>query len=223
MVDSDNNPSSIDRLVTLLSKNNRFLWQGRLGDAFWKTGTLISLVVNIVLIVTLILTLRYLFSLKEVIANQLISGLHSNFVQMDQATINTTVTVEDTIPVQFDLPVQKKTTVRLTEDTFINDAQVTITTPYLNINAPADIILPKDLLLPIKLDMVVPVDTQIPILITVPVSIPLEETELHQPFTGLQNVVQPYQTMLNQSPDSWQEVPWCQGLQGLLCRWLFTP
>ena len=91
---------------------------------------------------------QQLFTLNEVVENGLIGGLHSNFVAMDEATIVTTVKVEDTIPVQFDLAVQTNTTVVLTEPTPIENASVVIATGVLNINAPADIVLPAGLELP---------------------------------------------------------------------------
>ena len=50
--------------------------------------------------------------------------------------------------------------------------------------------------------MQIPVDAMIPVTLTVPVSIPLNETDLHQPFVGLQQVVQPYDTLLKELPVS---------------------
>lgn len=78
----------------------------------------------------------------------------------------------------------------------------------------ADIELPKGLVLPISLGIMVPVDTMVPVNLSVPVNIPLEETELHEPFVGLQDVVQPYQDLLTPLPNSWQEVPLCQTIPG---------
>ena len=63
-------------------------------------------------------------------------------------------------------------------------------------NAPTDIILPAGTVLPIHLDLVVPVDQQIPVELNVAVDIPLNQTDLHTPFVGLQQVLDPYYTML---------------------------
>ncbi len=95
-----------------------YLWQGKLGPAFWTVGGIFSLALNVILIILLVLVGRELFGLKGLIEEQLVEGLYSNFVLMDQAVIATTVEVEDTIPVQFTLPVQTDTIVVLTEDTY---------------------------------------------------------------------------------------------------------
>jgi hypothetical protein len=148
-----------------------------------------------------------LFSLKQLITNDVLGGLYTNFIKMDQATIITSVEVSDTIPVQFDLLLNQQTYVRLTEATLIKGASVTLTTGGLNIvKAPTDIILPAGTLLPIELEMVVPVDTTIPVTLTVPVEIPLSETELHEPFVGLQDVIAPFYWQLYELPDSWKEL-----------------
>ena len=189
----------------------RWLWQGRVFPAFWTITGIISLVVNIILIVVLILVGRELFVTKSLIEG-LVNGLHSNFVLMDQAHIKTTINVSTTIPVKFDLPVKTNTTVVLTADTTIKGASVTLNTGGLYIeSAPTDIILPAGTNLPIALDISVPVSTTIPISIPVDVDIPLKDTELHQPFVGLQQVVLPYKDLLSGLPNSWDAIlpsPW---------------
>ena len=65
------------------SKPNRWLWQGKIGPAFWTIASLISLSINIFLIVLLILMGRQLFALKGLVADQLVSGLYENFVLME--------------------------------------------------------------------------------------------------------------------------------------------
>jgi len=66
----------------------------------------------------------------------------------------------------------------------------------------------------------VPVDTVVPVQLTVPVDIPLNQTELHEPFVGLQQVISPYDQLLASTPDSWKETPLCTGWGGWLCRWV---
>jgi hypothetical protein len=204
------------------------LWQGKIGPAFWTIASIISLSVNVILIILLILVGRELFSLKGLISNQLVDGLYNNFVQMDQAHIKTTITVEDTIqvndtiPVVFDLPLNQETEVVLTKNTPVNNASV-----YLNgVPVNTDIVLKKGTPLNIRLNMSVPVSQTIPVVLNVPVhlnvpvDIPLDETELHQPFTGLQNVVSPYDKLLNDLPSSWEQTPLCHPLLGWICDWL---
>jgi hypothetical protein len=199
----------------------RFFWQGKLAPAFWTITGIISITVNIILIVALILIGQQLFALNAIVEDNLIGGLHSNFVAMDEATIVTTVNVEDTIPVQFDLPVKTNTTVILTEPTQIKNASVVIATGILDINAPADIVLPAGLELPISLDITVPVDKEVPVVLTVPVNIPLNQTELHEPFVGLREVVEPYKVLLGDLPDAWMETPLCRGFFGDMCVIIF--
>lgn len=201
-------------------RTKRFFWQGKFGPAFWTITGIISLVVNIILIVVLVILGQKLFVLNDIVENGLIGGLYSNFVAMDEATIVTSVTVEDTIPVQFDLPVATNTTVVLTEPTPIYGASVVINTGVLDINAPANIILPAGLELPIALDITVPVDQEVPVVLEVPVNIPLNQTELHAPFVGLQQVIEPYYDLLGDLPDGWEETPLCQGFLSQVCDFL---
>ncbi len=188
----------------------RLLWQGRVAPAFWTLGSGLSILLNIILLVALVVVSRELFTLKSLVQDQLLGGLYYNFILMDQATIESDIIVDDRIPVQFDLPVKTNTVVTLTENTPIRAATVSLSTGGLNIiNAPTDIILPAGTRLPIALDIVVPVDTTIPVRLVVPISIPLAETELHEPFVGLQEVVSPYYDLLAPLPNSWS---------GVLCR-----
>ena len=192
----------------------------KIGPAFWTITGVISLVVNLVLLVVLILVGRELFGIKALLNDQLIGGLATNFALMDQAKITTNVVVQDTIPVQFTLPVSQNTTVVLTKDTHITGATVNLSTGGLSItNAPADIVLPAGTPLKIQLEMDIPVDASVPISLNVPVDIPLNQTELHEPFVGLQNVVAPYQKLLDNLPDSWEEI-FCGGDGTVVCALL---
>jgi hypothetical protein len=208
----------------------RWLWQGKVGPAFWTVASLISLSVNIILIAILVLLGREIFTLKSLVDRQLIGGLYKNFIQMDEAHIVTSIRVQDTIqvsdqmPVVFDLPLQQDTQVVLTQNTPVKNATI-----FLNGAAvPLDIILKEGTPLNIRLDMTVPVsqtipvELSVPVDLTVPVDIPLNQTELHEPFIGLRNVVAPYNQLLSPLPDSWQETPLCGRSTGWLCRWIFA-
>ncbi len=229
---SSDNPAVQERDDGSSSQNSSlpgYLWQGKVIPAFWTTASVLSLAVNLILILVLVILGRELFNLKGLITNQLIGGLYDNFVLMDDASIVTTIAVNDTIqvvdtiPVVFDLPLAQDTSVVLTSDTPVKG-----TTIYLNGAAvPLDLILPEGTALNIRLDMVVPVSQTVPVVLNVPVAlnvpvnIPLNKTELHQPFVGLQKVVSPYQALLTSLPDSWEETPLCGSLTAWFCRWLF--
>jgi hypothetical protein len=181
----------------------------RLKPAFWTVACAISLVVNVALIVALLLLGGQVFKIKQILTNQVLGGLYANFQLMDQASIQTSVKVSSTIPVQFDLPVKTNTTVTLTQDTAISGARVNLSTGGLSItSAPADIVLPAGTRLPISLDISVPVNAQVPVQLDVPVDIPLNQTQLHAPFVGLQQVVAPYYQLLQSQPNSWGDL-WC--------------
>lgn len=168
--------------------------------AFWTIASILSLTVNIILIVILLLVFQMLGSIRGLQstamgqASGLLGGLYTNFVKMDEASIRTNIHVEKDIPVQFSLNVSGPTNVTLSQPVTIRGALVTVETGGLNIqNARATIVLPQGVVLPINIEnLVVPVDQKVPAVLDVPVDIPLNQTELHEPFVGLQKVVEPW-------------------------------
>ncbi len=186
---------------------------------------LLSLTVNVILVVALLALGKQLFSLKQLVQDQLLGGLYQNFILMDQAHIRTSIPVNTDVPAKFDLPLKTNTVVVLTEDTVLDNARVArLTTGGLTIeNAPATIVLPTGTRLPVALDLSVPVDQMIPVSLTVDVDIPLNKTDLHKPFVGLQEVVRPYYRMLGEMPGSWDAII-CGSQPGAFCQWIFkTP
>ena len=140
-------------------------WRPRgIGPAFWTLASIFSLIVNVILIVVVLVLARNLFALKALVGDGLITPLYQNFVMMDEASIKRTIVVDSSVPAQFDLELDTDTMVTLTEDTYIEDATVTVYTGGLYIDAAsADIILPAGAELPIHLAMTVPVDQTIPV------------------------------------------------------------
>ncbi len=222
----------------------RIVWQGRVGPAFWTIASVISLVVNIILISIVLLLVTQIFRIKALVGDQLIGGLYDNFVKMDEAHIRTniqvkdtimvndtihvddTIQVNDTMPVVFTLPLDQETVVTLTHDTPIHSASVylngsAVTTDLtlrqgtklgirLNMNVPVNQTIPVSLKVPVHLTVPVhlnvPVNLKVPVNLNVPVDIPLAQTELHEPFTGLQQVIGPYKILLDSLPGSWADV-----------------
>jgi len=190
---------------------NQIFWQGKILPAFWTLASLLSVTINIILIIIIVVLAGELFNLKKLIQVQLVDGLYQNFVKMDDAHIQTTIQVSDTImlndsiPVVFDLPLKQGTEITLTKDTPIKKATVVLNGQPV----PTDIVLKQGTRMSIALDMVVPVNQQVPVVLAVPVKlmvpvdIPLAHTELHEPFVGLQEVVAPYKKFLDGLPDSW--------------------
>jgi hypothetical protein len=145
------------------------------------------------------------------ISNGLLGGLYTNFEKMDKAHITTTIPVETTIPVKFDLQLNQQTNVVLSQAVRIDNALVTVKTGGLNIsNALATIVLPEGTNLPIYLNLTVPVDQTVPVALNVEVDIPLEQTQLHEPFTGLQEVVEPFYCMVNPAAINLSGQPVCE-------------
>ena len=194
-----NGPTSQQRAVPVSPSPERESRPSRYKflPAFWTIASVISLGVNLVLIVILLIVLQMLGAIQLTADDQvsgLLGGLYGNFVKMDEANIRTNIHVEKEIPVQFTLNVSGPTNVTLSQDVTINGALVTVGTGGLNIvNARATIVLPKDTLLPINIqNLAVPVDQRVLAVLDVPVDIPLDQTELHDPFVGLQQVVKPW-------------------------------
>jgi hypothetical protein len=176
----------------------------KFGPPFWTIASVLSLAVNVILIIILLvlwLNLRTLnINVGSIInmGNGLLGGLYTNFEKMDRAHITTTIPVETTIPVKFDLQLNQKTNVVLSQAVTIDNALVTVKTGGLNItNALTTIVLPQGTILPIELNLTVPVDKTVPVSLNVQVDIPLEQTQLHEPFSGLQEVVKPFYCLLN--------------------------
>lgn len=174
------------------------------GPRFWTIASVISLTINgislLALIITGIMLLRFGLGVSNLVnmGNSLLGGLYTNFEKMDRASIQTNVSVDTTIPVKFDLQLNQQTNVVLSQDVEITNALVTMNTGGLNITrGNTTIILPQGTTLPVVLNLVVPVDTTVPVTLNVPVNIPLSQTQLHEPFTGLQDVVRPFYCLIN--------------------------
>lgn len=174
------------------------------GPALWNVASILSLTINVILVIVLLILLLSVNSLGLSISSllhmgtDLLGGLYGNFEKMDRAHITTDIKVETTIPVTFDLQLNQQTNVVLSQDVTITNALVTVNTGGLNISrANTTIVLPSGTTLPVVLNLTVPVNTTVPVTLNVPVDIPLDQTQLHEPFTGLQEVVRPFYCMIN--------------------------
>jgi len=190
--------------------------------SLWTIGSVLSILLNFFLCLALLTLANQLFSLKKLIGADLLGGLLVNFINMDTAHIRTTIQVQDEIPVRFDLPINLDTQVTTTQPTIINNATVVeLRTGGLVIrNAPADIVLPAGTPLQVHLEMVVPVDATVPFTVDVPVDIALDQTELHKPLAGLQQVLAPYYWMLRPEWPACEDVPLFSRF-GSACRLFF--
>ena len=185
------------------------------GPPFWTIASVLSMTVNVILVIVLLALLLNIkrFNVDTVLGlgNNLLGGLYSNFEKMDRAHITTTIPVETTIPVKFDLQLNQQTNVVLSQDVTIDNALVTVKTGGLNITrALTTIVLPQGTILPIVLNLTVPVDTTVPVTLNVNIDIPLNQTQLHEPFSGLQEVVKPFYCMINPNAVNLDGQPVCK-------------
>lgn len=192
------------------------VWAPRL----WTTASVISLTINILLAIILIILVISVYRLKLDMAKimdastsvmDLPGGLYENFEKMERASIQTNVVVNTSIPVKFDLQLNQQTNVVLSQDVTITNALVTVNTGGLNISrANTTIVLPQGTILPINLALTVPVDQQVPVTINVPVNIPLRDTQLNDPFVGLQLVIKPLYCLLEPTAVNIDGNPICE-------------
>ncbi|MHB8628030.1 MAG: hypothetical protein ACYDBJ_26460 [Aggregatilineales bacterium] len=168
----------------------------------------LSVIFNLVFLVVIILLVIFIFNLKTGIIQPLVNNLYGSFVGLDQSSILTTIKVQDSVPVKLTIPLQTQTTVILTSDVPVR-ANATFSLPGGGgtINGSVSIVLPTGLKLPVALDLSVPVNDKLPISLNVPVNIRVQDTQLHDPITQLQDTLKPYVRLLGNLPDNWGQVP----------------
>lgn len=171
--------------------------------ALWTLASLISMIFNVVVIIVVVVAfwayrdIKLPENIDATMLNKLLGGLYSNFEKLDRATIKTVIPVDAQIPLDISVPVQTTTQITLANSVIIPNAQVVINTGGLNINSNARVTLPAGTPLSVNLNFNLPVQTSIPVHLDVPVNIPMKDTELHGPFVGLQDVVQPLYCMVD--------------------------
>jgi hypothetical protein len=179
----------------------------RLWNAFKNFAIVFSFVVNFILVVVLLFVVRFALTIKNQIAEPMVDGLHSNFVAMDEATINATIPVSANVPVSFPLAIENtRGSVVIAEPTPLN-VPATFTFPANGgqIRGMVALTLPQGTVLPVDITVTVPVHTEVPIVLDVPATIPLNQTELHTPFSNLRYLMEPFVFLLDDTPDTWAE------------------
>lgn len=166
----------------------------RFWNAFKNIAIVFSFTVNFVTVVALLVVtlpaLRAVFAIKTGTVEPLLQNLDSAFVGLGEATIDTTVNIDEPIGIQFELPldqplpidfdlsIAQPTDVYLTESVPLNNLPAKFNLPGGGgvINGTVSLSLPQGMRLPIRLDMTVPVSTTIPVRMDVPVdeTIPIQ-------------------------------------------------
>jgi hypothetical protein len=159
----------------------------RFWNAFKDIAIVFSFVVNFVLVVLLLVVsipaLRTVFALKVGLVEPLLSDLDAAFVGLGEATIDTTIQIDESTPIQFDLPldqplpidfplpIQQPTVVVLAAPVPLNlPARFNLPGGGGVINGSVSLTLPVGLHLPLHLNLTVPVSQTVPVRMSVPVS-----------------------------------------------------
>jgi hypothetical protein len=178
---------------------NDFLKRFKPWQAFKNVAVIFSFVANLGLIIALLLLLPLIKPLIDGTVKPLVGGLNQSFVEMNQASIRRTISVHDTIPIEFTVPLDTDSTVVLSKDVVLGDHPISMVLPggggYINGNV--TLVLPAGLELPVALALDVPVKEDIPVDLEVAVEIPLRETELSTPFARLEGLFGPLVDQLN--------------------------
>lgn len=183
--------------------DKEIIWQARPWQAFKNVAIIFSFIVNIILVIVLLLSLPLLIPVLNSVAKPLVGGLSNSFVQMGEASIERTISVDDQIPVVFTLPLQQETNVVLIEPVPMSvPATFILPAGGGTINGTVILELPPGTSLPVALDMQVPVSTTIPVALDVGVDIPLQETELATPFNTLRELFEPLDGFIGGLPQS---------------------
>jgi hypothetical protein len=177
-----------------------------LGKFIWRFMVIFSFIVNVVLVVVLIGLLLFIFDIKNNIAQPLVTGLHSSFIGLDQATIDWTIPVRADVPVNLEIPLQQNTVVTLTEDVPLQVVAQIYASGLTVTNATVYLTLPKDLDLPVALNLPVIVEDTLPVSLDVRAVIPLQNTQLHDVAENLRLLFEPLAVGLTNLPGSFNEV-----------------
>jgi hypothetical protein len=175
-------------------KRSEVLWL-----AFEKFAIFFSFIVTFLLVV-LLLALGYatwqhrsvLKSLKEGLVCDTVTGLNDLMGDLESAVITRTIPISETIPVRFDVPLDKNMDVELTDS-------VTVRRPTSfvfpagggRINGTVNLTLPSGQILPVHMSTMVEVSQTLPVQMDVHVAIPLKETELGGVLSQLKDLLAP--------------------------------
>lgn len=197
-----------------------------LGKFIWRFMVIFSFVVNLVLIIVLIALGVFIFEIKNNVADPLVQGLHRTAVGLDNATIDWTIPVRDSLFVDLKVPINQdsilstvteyngepvqpiagETLVTLTRNVPLTITNALIQSPDLTLrNATVNISLPAGTILPVSLDLEVGLQTDIPVSLDVRAVIPVAETQLTDPIQTLQLLFEPLALGLHNLPSDFNQ------------------
>jgi hypothetical protein len=178
------------------------------GDRFWKSLTVGSVALNLLLIFAIIAIANSFFEIRAVVIKFVNDGVAKTASIQEDTTLSASVRVQHEVPLMFEVPLQRNTGVTLSEQALIEGASISIRSATLSIDAPASLTLPAGAELPLALDTTVNVDTVVPIDVTVPIEFPIAGTEIGESLTAMQGLFEPYQAVVSELPGCWQMLLW---------------
>ncbi len=196
-------------------KARKARWGG-FWQAFKNFAIVFSFIVNFVLVLVLILAIGPIFQAKTGIVQPLLDNLDNAFAGLGETVIETTVHIDDRLPVIFDLPLEQTTQVVLVEEVPLQAHANFSLGPFGSINGVVSLNLPEGMVLPVRLEMMVPVSTTVPVVMQVPVEIKLDEAGMGPAIENLRDVFRPINKFVKSLPNSPQEVQ--QQLQDTLMK-----
>jgi hypothetical protein len=190
------------------SDKKGWFWDSKPWQAFKTFAIIFSFALNVVVLILLLAILPLVLPLVDSVVKPLVGGLNDSFVDMSEATISRTIEVNDEMDIAFTLPLSAETSVRVTQAVPLTNIPATFVLPGGGgqINGLVSLNLPQNLELPVALNLEVPVDQTIPVNLAVSVDIPLNETELGQPFNTLVSLFSPLDRLIKNLPDSNEEL-----------------
>ncbi len=182
--------------------DKKWLWSGKPWQAFKTIALFFSFGMNLIMLIAMLALAPLIIPIVADIARPIVGGLNSSFVDMSSAKIERVIEVNDSLDVEFTLPVEASTTVVIYEDVALEGVPARFVLPDGGgvINGQVYLSLPDGLSLPVELSLDVPVRNTIPVKLAVAVDIPLNETELGGPFNKLESLFAPLDELLQGLP-----------------------
>jgi hypothetical protein len=173
--------------------------------AFEKFAIFFSFAVTFVLVMILLVAAYttwqawpMISALRGDLACPMIADVNELVDDLGNAVITRTIPISQTIPVVFDLPLDKNLNVTLTEAVNLSrPTSFVLPAGGGRINGTVYLALPQGQNLPVHMSLNVPVRETIPVQMDVNVAIPLDETELGPVVDKLKGLLMPYMDLLS--------------------------
>ncbi len=155
----------------------------KLWDAFKNVAIVFSFCFNLIALCVIVVFLALLLKQGPRVQQEIMSPkaqvIQQSLHDLENATINLTVPISETMPINFNLPVHTRTIATTTRPVPLRTgASFVLPGGGGTIRGTVNLVLPAGLQLPVELHILVPVSQTVPVQMEVPVSIALKDTEL---------------------------------------------